>query len=137
MSKYKNILCIKMIGDQTYDIFVIQDGSIVGLQQHESNRRESMEVLDVIDLLLDDISLTLEDISLIAVMHGRGSFTSNRLGAITANTFGFTLQVPIIGIQVESQDDSSPESFCDKVHEYLKTNTPQVNEYVTPTYSAP
>lgn len=135
MNKFKNILCIKMIGDDTYDIFLIQDNKIASIRQNESNRKEDREILDTLDEVLAELTLKLEDLNLIAVMHGRGSFTSNRLAAVTGNTLSSVLKIPIIGIQIGKEDSSEPEKFKERIFDFLENNDPELKDYLDPQYT--
>lgn len=96
-----NILYIQMLGIETYDMFLAQGEEIIAQYQGEATRKESREVVDAIKGLLGESSLSLEDLAGIVVVHGVGSFTSTRIAAVTANTLGYALNLPILGLKVE------------------------------------
>ena len=69
------------------------------------------ELLFSIDKFLRANKLKKEDVQGIMVVVGDGGFTSTRLAVTVANTFGYTLQIPLLTItkdQVEKVQDLIP-----------------------------
>lgn len=76
------------------------------------NNQHSVNLLPLIDRLKETIELDFADLEAVFVTIGPGSFTGIRIGISTANTFGYTLQIPVFGI-------SSLEALA---YPYLTTN---------------
>lgn len=58
-------------------------------------RRQGEKLIPSIDALLKKSQLCLKDISGISVVNRGGSFTSLRIGVITANALAFALGIPV------------------------------------------
>ena len=58
--------------------------------------RQAEKLLPAIDKLLKSNKLKLSDIKKIIVASHGGSFTSLRIGVVTANALGYALKVPVI-----------------------------------------
>lgn len=77
---------IGLIGNDIYDI-----------QTWTSYRNQSKELLPKIDKLLRKHKIKPEQLKWVAVNLGPGSFTGLRVGISIANTFGYGLNIPVIG----------------------------------------
>ncbi len=62
-----------------------------------SIRNQSKELLPNIDKLLKKNKIKPEQLKWVAVNLGPGSFTGLRVGISVANTFGYGLNIPVIG----------------------------------------
>jgi len=62
-----------------------------------SVRNQSKELLPNIDKLLKKNKIKSEQLKWVAVNLGPGSFTGLRVGISVANTFGYGLNIPVIG----------------------------------------
>jgi tRNA threonylcarbamoyl adenosine modification protein YeaZ len=51
-----------------------------------------------VEELLDEAGVAASDLEAIAVGRGPGSYTSQRMGLVTARTLGFSLDVPVAGV---------------------------------------
>ena len=60
--------------------------------------QESDQLLPIINQILEKNKLCLKDLKGIIVVKGPGGFTSLRIGVITANTLGYSLKVPVVGV---------------------------------------
>jgi tRNA threonylcarbamoyl adenosine modification protein YeaZ len=76
-----------------------QGGSIIEAIEVDTNRNQAELLLPQIEKLLKKRHLTLKDLEAIEVANGEGSFSSLRLGIVTANALGYALGIPV-------QDDS-------------------------------
>ena len=77
---------IGLIGPQVYKI-----------KTWVSFRNQSQELLPNIDKLLKKNKIKPEQLKWVAVNLGPGSFTGLRVGISIANTFGYGLNIPVIG----------------------------------------
>lgn len=97
------------------------DSSFISIQKKEGAppitiflpgiRDQSKHLLPSIEKLLHDEKMSIGDLDLIALATGPGSFTGIRIGAITAKTFSFTHQIPLLPIS--SLYTLLPEMECD------------------------
>ena len=71
--------------------------NILEIKTWTSIRNQSQELLPNIDKLLKKNKIKPEQLKLIAVNLGPGSFTGLRVGISVANTFGYGLNIPVIG----------------------------------------
>lgn len=68
-------------------------------------------LLKEIDILLKKNNLNIKDLNLIGVFAGPGSYTSLRIGVVTANTMAWGLNVPIIAISGKKSQKDIIEAF--------------------------
>lgn len=66
-------------------------GEIVGYRQAE-------KLLLLIDALLKKKKLKITDLRGVIVVSGPGGFSSVRLGIMLANTLGYSLNIPVVGL---------------------------------------
>lgn len=111
----QNILYIQMLGIDYFDVFVACGSKVLSAFQEEATRRESQQIIGVIQNVLKDAGLDLNDIAAVAVAYGAGSFTSNRIGVVTANTLSYSLNIPVVGVEVAN--NISNDEFIAKVGE--------------------
>ena len=69
---------------------------IIALKQISAPRQQSEKLLPSIDALLKKNNLTNKNIKKIIVNNHGGSFTSLRIGVITANALAFALKIPVV-----------------------------------------
>ena len=74
----------------------LYDGRVLNCYEFEAER-QSEDLLAAIDGILKNNKLNLKDLKAILVNCGPGSFTGVRVGVTTANTLGWTLNIPVIG----------------------------------------
>lgn len=75
---------------------VFRDKDKIFEEKLEVAKSQSEQLLPLIDKLLTKFGYTLHDVSKIVVENKGGSFTSLRIGVITANTLAYSLKVPVI-----------------------------------------
>lgn len=79
-------------------IAVLEQNKEIGSTSVEANFRHSENLLPGIDNLLKGLKISLSDIDEIQVVDHGVSFTSLRIGIVTANALGYALGVPVYGI---------------------------------------
>ena len=87
---------------------------IISSKQIMAPRQQSEKLLPSIDSLLKKNNFTSDKIEQIIVNNHGGSFTSLRIGVITANALAFALKIPVVA-GVLLKKDSQP-----KIEEELK-----------------
>lgn len=90
-------------------------------------RERNRELLFCIDNLLHEQRLSKVDIKGIAVVVGEGSFTSTRIAVTMANTFGYVLNIPVLGVV---KDEAKPDA---KLIERISWQP--ICQYILATYS--
>lgn len=133
--KNKKILGIKMFGIESNIFFITNDSKILISCLLEPSKNEASESILAIDNLLQKGKINFNEIDLIVVAYGVGSFTSNRIGVVLANTFSYSLGIPVFGIQVNT--DLSQDDFLKKINN-IDFNKVKLNlgKYVIPVYES-
>lgn len=72
----------------------------------ETYEQEPKDALAAIATCLQKNHMEPSRIKGIAVVTGKGTFTSTRIATIIANTFSFTQQIPIVSIDANQKNDT-------------------------------
>lgn len=72
----------------------------IGKKKFKAGKKQAEKLLPAIDKLLKSKKVKLKDLKKIIVANQGGSFTSLRIGVVTANALGYALEIP-----VEAEDD--------------------------------
>lgn len=90
---------ILFINTASYDEIVIAlsdgNGKKVKTKKFKAPRKQAEKLLPAVDKLLVASSLSLKDLKKIQVVVTGGSFTSLRIGVVTANALAYALRIPI------------------------------------------
>jgi len=78
-----------------------KDGRIVIIKKIPALYKQAEKLLPWLNKMLLKSNLKLNDIKKIIVNNRGGSFTSLRIGIITANTLGFALNIPVVSSESE------------------------------------
>jgi len=70
---------------------------IVALKKFKSDRTQAEKLLPAIEKLLKASKIKLSNLSGVEVENGGGSFTSLRIGVVTANALAYALGVAVAG----------------------------------------
>lgn len=82
--------------DNSIDLY--RPNGIEKKQVWNSYRTQSQELLPRIDKFLKTNNVKLSDLKAITVFQGPGSYTGLRVGIAVANTLGWSLNIPVIGL---------------------------------------
>jgi tRNA A37 threonylcarbamoyladenosine modification protein TsaB len=74
-------------------------------ENYEGQNRELLECIEKFIKSKVYKVKSVNDIKGIIVVVGAGSFTSTRIATVVANSFGFTLQIPLLAIQENEIDN--------------------------------
>ncbi len=101
------ILYINTIKDNNTRIRLeLREGeATIAEHELEAERRQAELLLPSIISLLGSKNLGLKDLGGIIVENSGGSFTSLRIGIVTANTLGYALGIPVRGTHPTAEDD--------------------------------
>ena len=80
-------------------IMVKKGEKVIGEKKFLAKYRQAEKLLVAIDKMLDSAGVKLKSIKEIKVENRGGSFTSLRIGVITANALGFGLGIPVTTVQ--------------------------------------
>lgn len=106
------------------------NGEVIVQKRIEALYKQAEKLLPEIDNLLAKNKISLKDLKGVMVVSGPGGFTSLRVGVITANTLGYALKIPVVGIKLSEFD-----SFNELVKVGLnKLKKARVGELVIPFY---
>ena len=94
------------------------------------SRARADRLLILIDKILKSKKMKMQEIKKIIVVSGPGSFTALRQGVLAANTLGFVLGVPAVGVRL---DEFRNEKELLAVG-YKKIEKIRVGEMVLPFY---
>lgn len=72
---------------------------------YKQNRASPKPLLFYVDKFLKNSGAALADLSGLAVLIGKGRFTSTRVAVTTANALAFALNIPVIGVSEKSYKD--------------------------------
>jgi tRNA threonylcarbamoyl adenosine modification protein YeaZ len=72
-----------------------QAGQLIAELNIDTNRNQNELLLPEIEKLLKQNKLKLSNLTSIEVANGQGSFSSLRLGIVTANALGYALGIPV------------------------------------------
>jgi tRNA threonylcarbamoyl adenosine modification protein YeaZ len=92
------ILYINTIGKNEVEVGLKADGQFIAKTRFEAERAQAEKLLPEAVKLLKKNKLKLKDIDSVEVENSGGSFTSLRIGVVTANALGFALGVPVRGV---------------------------------------
>lgn len=92
--------------------FLTFDDLIVFVQRLAFLKSKPPDVLRGIDAVLKKFHLSPKDLKGICVLSGPGQFSFLRTSVVTANTFGFALRIPVVGI--ESTEFATEKEFVEK-----------------------
>lgn len=95
------------------------DGAVLAEEKVAARRRQSEELLPAIDRALAKAGLAKTDLDKIEVANQGGSFTSLRIGIVTANAMAYALQIPVEG-SVKRKDQAA-KTYVEPVYD----NTPE------------
>lgn len=97
------------------------------------NEKESRKLLPGIEKLLKKQKINWKSLKGIIVVIGPGGFTSLRLGAIIANTLGYVLKIPVVGLP--NKNEMSSENLIIEGMEKIKRQKEfNLNKVIVPFY---
>jgi len=77
-------------------IAILKNDVRVAFKKFKFARKQAEKLLPAIDKLLKTNDLKLVDVKKIKVAAYGGSFTSLRIGVVTANALGYALKIPVV-----------------------------------------
>ncbi|KKR21470.1 MAG: Glycoprotease family protein [Parcubacteria group bacterium GW2011_GWE2_39_37] len=92
------ILFIDTIAGDNIILALKKGKDVLARKEFEARRQQAEKLLPEIDKLLKKQRLTLKDIEKIEINNSGGSFTSLRIGVVTANALAYAIGVPIAGV---------------------------------------
>ena len=110
-------LYINTTQNNLVELAIKDKNKLVAFKKFSSHRTQAEKLLPAIEKLLKAKKLKLSDLDGVAVENRGGSFTSLRIGVVTANALGYALGIPVKGGQkseVKSKKFSVVEPFYDR-----------------------
>lgn len=96
------ILYINTTLDQKIEI-VLKDKKGQFKRSAKINRYQDSKLLSLIDKLMKEKKINFKNIKKIEVVDRGGSFTSLRVGVLTANALGYAFNIPVIPVSGAKQ----------------------------------
>lgn len=126
-SKMKNlILMINTTAENEITIFLFDGYKTV----KDAACGQKDKLLSFIDKVMQKNKKKIWNVGGIVIVSGPGSFTAVRQGAVVANTLGFALRIPVVGVRLDEFKDDN--EFLKVGLEKLKRA--KVGEIVFPFY---
>ncbi|MEK7558195.1 MAG: tRNA (adenosine(37)-N6)-threonylcarbamoyltransferase complex dimerization subunit type 1 TsaB [Patescibacteria group bacterium] len=97
------ILYIDTTKNDQVTIIVKDNGAEVVAKSFSAPRQQAERLLPEIDKLLKNKKIKLKDLEKIEIENSGGSFTSLRIGVVTANALGYSLGIPVVGFSGENK----------------------------------
>ncbi|MFH1583463.1 MAG: hypothetical protein ABIB72_04095 [Candidatus Falkowbacteria bacterium] len=91
------ILYINTTQNNSIEIAVKDKNKLIAVKKFKSHRAQAEKLLPAIDKLLKNSKLKLSDLSSIEIENRGGSFTSSRIGVVTANALAYALGIAVAG----------------------------------------
>lgn len=114
-----NILKIDTTDPEELAAAIYRNEELIAEEKVPARRRQSEELLPAIDRALAKAGLRMVDLDKIIVANQGGSFTSLRIGIVTANAMAYALQIPVEGTVKEGNQAGKP--YVEPVYD----NTPE------------
>jgi tRNA threonylcarbamoyladenosine biosynthesis protein TsaB len=92
-----------------------------------SGRNLSADILNVFEGLYKEAEKSFNDTQGVIVSSGPGSFTGLRIGLSVANTFAYSLDIPIVGVSAAKNTDDlliTGKKALDKLKKFEKVVAP-------------
>jgi tRNA A37 threonylcarbamoyladenosine modification protein TsaB len=80
-------------------VFLEENGKVIVKKSTSAKYARGEKLLALVDKILNDNRLTVKNIKKIVINNIGGSFTSLRIGVVTANALGYALGVPVEGVR--------------------------------------
>jgi len=90
-------LYINTTQNNLVELAIKDKNKLVAFKKFSSHRKQAEKLLPAIEKLLKAKKLKLSDLDGVAVENRGGSFTSLRIGVVTANALAYALGVPVKG----------------------------------------
>jgi tRNA threonylcarbamoyl adenosine modification protein YeaZ len=93
------------INTASYDEIVIalisEDGKKIKTKKFKAARQQAEKLLPAVDKLLESQNKKLKDITKVQVVVTGGSFTSLRIGVVTANALAYALKISVEAVSAD------------------------------------
>ncbi len=90
-------LYINTASHEDVELTIKQGSKIIAQKKFKASRSQAEKLLPELDKLLTAKKIKLNQIKKVMVANQGGSFTSLRIGVITANALAYALKIPIEG----------------------------------------
>ena len=91
------ILYINTTNNTDIEVALKEKGQLLCKKVVKTNRDQAEKLLPLVEKILKENKKQLKNIKGIEVKNSGGSFTSLRIGVVTANALGFALNIPVKG----------------------------------------
>jgi len=93
-------------------IIALKDGAKVAARKKmKASHNQGEKLVPGIDCLLKSKKIRLSALKKIVVASRGGSFTSLRIGVITANALAYALKIPVVAEELEAREKKNQKKF--------------------------
>lgn len=103
-------------GDQIKIALKSLKGRVISEKKIEAPYQQSEKLLPLVESLLNENNKMMRDLKEIVVVNIGGSFTSLRIGIVTANALGYALGIPVKGTNEQAKKDSGKFDIVEPVY---------------------
>jgi len=119
------ILYINTTQNNLIEISLKNKGRVVAVKKFKSDRTQAEKLLPNIEKLLKADKIKLSDLKSIEVENGGDSFTSLRIGVVTANALAYALGIAVAGSRGKSKTIKNGKRIF-KVIEPIYNREPEI-----------
>ena len=99
------------------DLVLLADSVMLGVESWTSQKDEVKKLLPAIELLLNEYDYQWSEIEKVAVVVGKGNFSSTRIGVTIANTIALATGAKIY--QMEIEEETSLNDILDRAEKLM------------------
>ena len=89
-------------------IKILNNGEVVAHKKMKANKNQAEKLVPAIDRMLKQNKVALKSLKKIIVANSGASFTSLRIGVITANALAYALKIPV---EAENKSEKTNKKF--------------------------
>jgi tRNA threonylcarbamoyladenosine biosynthesis protein TsaB len=110
------ILHIDTTDNAKIELALIHQGAVAAALSEPAERQQAEKLLPAIERLLKKAKVELAELESIKVNNHGGSFTSLRIGVVTANALAFALGISVAGVSAQDSKKRSGLAIVEPVY---------------------
>lgn len=128
------ILSLAVREKSGYELSLLSNKECLARIVRRVDKNESQRFLKDVDALFVRSGKKIESLNGLAVAHGKGRFTLNRMVVVTVNTFAYALNLPIYSQTLNVDEVFDSNSYIEKVREYFIKGGELKKNFIDPVY---
>lgn len=126
------ILYINTSRDNQIDVFLIQAKKVVDKLNLQGDYKVSENLLNLISKILKKNKVKFKELKGIITVAGPGPFTSLRIAVAIANTLAYSLNIPVVGLEMKKKRINNNEAIKSGLAKLIKAKPVK---YISPFYA--